>query len=75
MAGPATPAPSVIRPSELAPEEYPYSDGRVLMETDPHAHSIVAIRNQLQWHFERLGDIYVAGSMAVYYQEGGTALQ
>ena len=47
-------------------EEYPCSDGKVLMETDPHASSIVAMRNQLQRHFEARPDVYVAGSMAVY---------
>lgn len=71
MAGPATLVPSAIRPSELgAEEEYPYSDGKVLMETEPHANSIVAMRNQLQWHFEGVRGVYVAGSMAVYYRQG-----
>lgn len=58
------------RPAEVQLEEYPFSDGRVLMETDPHANSIVAMRNQLQWHFEARPDVYVAGSMAVYWREG-----
>ena len=40
------------------------------METDPHANSIVAMRNQLQWHFEARPDVYVAGSMAVYWRRG-----
>ena len=56
------------RPAEIQLEEYPFSDGRVLMETDPHANSIVAMRNQLQWHFEARPDVYVAGSMAVYWR-------
>ena len=58
------------RPVEVQLEEYPFSDGRVLMETDPHANSIVAMRNQLQWHFEARPDVYVAGSMAVYWRRG-----
>ena len=58
------------RPAEVQLEEYPFSDGRVLMETDPHANSIVAMRNQLQWHFEARPDVYVAGSMAVYWRQG-----
>lgn len=70
MAAPATPLNAAAGPSEVQPEEYPYSDGRVLMESDPHANSIVAMRNQLQWHFEARTDIYVAGSMAVYYRRG-----
>ncbi len=51
-------------------EEYPYSDGKVLMETDPHARSIVAMRDQLETHFKARQDVYVAGSMAVYYRQG-----
>ncbi|MDE0107694.1 MAG: Uma2 family endonuclease [Bryobacterales bacterium] len=58
------------RPPEVQLEEYPFSDGRVLMETDPHANSIVAMRNQLQWHFEARPDVYVAGSMAVFWRQG-----
>ena len=71
MAGTVTSVPSAIRPSELAAEEeHPCSDGKVLMETEPHANSIVAMRNQLQWHFEGVREAYVAGSMAVYYRQG-----
>ena len=40
------------------------------METDPHSGSIVAMRNQLQWQFEALPNVYVSGSMAVHYREG-----
>ena len=72
MADSATIAPPEIeiREAPTLSEEYPYSDGRVLMEADPHANAIVAMRNQLQAHFEGLADIYVAGSMAVYYSQG-----
>lgn len=70
MAATATLTHPLTVSTEVPLEEYPYSDGRVLMETDPHANSIVAIRNQLQWHFAGLRDVYVAGSMAVYYREG-----
>lgn len=70
MAATATLTHPLTVSTEVPLEEYPYSDGRILMETDPHANSIVAIRNQLQWHFAGLSDVYVAGSMAVYYREG-----
>ena len=73
MPGPVTAVRRATRPSEVRLEEYPYSDGRVLMETDPHADSIVAMRNQLQWHFEARPDVYVAGSMAVYWRQGDPA--
>ena len=55
-------------PKKIA--EYPYSDGRVLMEADPHANAIVEMRNKLRRHFADAGNIYVAGSMAVYFREG-----
>ena len=64
LALPKTSAPS----GEI--EEYPYSDGRILMEADPHANAIVEMRNKLRWHFAAVGNIYVAGSMAVYFREG-----
>ena len=73
MPGPVTAVRRATRQSEVRLEEYPYSDGRVLMETDPHASSIVAMRNQLQWHFEARPDVYVAGSMAVYWRQGDPA--
>ena len=50
--------------------EYPYSDGKVLMETDPHARSIIDMRDQLDTHFKAREDAYVAGSMALYYRQG-----
>ena len=54
MSAPATLTPPTIHSSGVAREvEYPYSDGQVLMDADPHANAIVAMRNQLQWHFER----------------------
>ena len=56
--------------SGQAEVEYPYSDGKVLMETEPHARSIVAMRYQLESHFMARTDAYVAGSMAVYYRQG-----
>lgn len=71
MSAPATLTPPTVGTSGVSREvEYPYSDGRVLMDADPHANAIVAMRNQLQWHFESLPSVYVAGSLAVFYREG-----
>ena len=71
MAAPASLVEPATRPSaELPEQKYPYSDGKILMETDPHARSIVAMRDQLDTHFEARADAYVAGSMAVYYRQG-----
>ncbi|MDE0261220.1 MAG: Uma2 family endonuclease, partial [Bryobacterales bacterium] len=58
-------------PSAGQPEvEYPYSDGKVLIEIDPHARSIIEMRNSLKMHFIDRADAYMAGSMAVYYRQG-----
>ena len=70
MGAPTTLLEPVTVPSAGQPQEYPYSDGKILMETDPHANSIVDMRYQLATHFEARQDVYVAGSMAVYYREG-----
>ncbi len=70
MVAPATFLEPVTRPAAGQPQEYPYSDGKILMETDPHATSIVDMRYQLATHFEARQDVYVAGSMAVYYRQG-----
>ena len=70
MAAPATLLDPVTGTAAGQPQEYPYSDGKILMETDPHADSIVDMRYQLKTHFEARQDVYVAGSMALYYREG-----
>ncbi len=70
MAAPGTLLEPVTGPAAEQPQEYPYSDGKILMETDPHANSIVDMRYQLATHFEARQEVYVAGSMAVYYRRG-----
>ncbi len=70
MAAPATLLDPVTGRAAEQPLEYPYSDGKILMETDPHANSIVDMRYQLKTHFEARQDVYVAGSMALYYRHG-----
>ena len=73
MAAPSTLLDAITDPAVGQPEEYPYSDGKVLMETDPHARSIIDMRDQLDTHFKARKDVYVAGSMAVYYRQGDRA--
>ena len=70
MAAPASLVEPRARASAELSEKYPFSDGKILMETDPHADSIVDMRIQLKAHFEARADAYVAGSMAVYYRQG-----
>ena len=73
MAAPSTLLETRTDPAAEQPEQYPYSDGKVLMETEPHARSIVAMRDQLETHFKAREDVYVAGSMALYYRQGDSA--
>jgi Uma2 family endonuclease len=70
MAAPSTLLEARTNPAAGQPVEYPYSDGKVLMETDPHARSIIDMRDQLETHFKARQDVYVAGSLAVYYRRG-----
>ena len=73
MAAPGTLVEAPTEPDAGQPVEYPYSDGKVLMETDPHARSIIDMRDQLDTHFKARQDAYVAGSMALYYRQGDPA--
>ncbi len=73
MAAPGTLVEALTEPDTGQPVEYPYSDGKVLMETDPHARSIIDMRDQLDTHFKARQDAYVAGSMALYYRQGDPA--
>ena len=73
MAAPSALVEAVAEPDAGQPVEYPYSDGKVLMETDPHARSIIDMRCQLDTHFKARQDAYVAGSMALYYRQGDPA--
>jgi len=73
MAAPSRLLDAHTDPAAGQAEEYPYSDGKVLMETDPHARSIIDMRDQLDTHFKARQDVYVAGSMAVYYRQGDRA--
>ena len=73
MAAPGALLDARTDPAAEQPVEYPYSDGKVLMETDPHARSIIDMRDQLDTHFKTRQDAYVAGSMALYYRQGDPA--
>ena len=73
MAAPGALLDARTDPAAGQPAEYPYSDGKILMETDPHARSIIDMRDQLDTHFKPRQDAYVAGSMALYYRHGDPA--
>ena len=61
MPAPVSAVRHATRPSAVALQEHPCSDGNVLTETEPHANSIVAMRDELQWRFEARPGVYAAG--------------
>jgi Uma2 family endonuclease len=52
---------------------YPESDGRPLGETDVHIDALIYLREALRDHFRDDPQIYVAGNMLLYYEEGNPA--
>ncbi len=49
---------------------YPESDGMPMGETDFHIAMIIYLREALQDYFRNEPDVYVAGDMFLYYEEG-----
>ncbi|MCK4472125.1 MAG: Uma2 family endonuclease [Anaerolineae bacterium] len=49
---------------------YPESDGKPLAETDTHIKLLIYLHEALADHFRGDPNIYVAGNLFVYYQEG-----
>lgn len=70
MADAATLVRPEARASTAQVDECPSSDGRIVMDADPHANAIVATRNQLQTRFEESPDVCAAGSLTVFYRQG-----
>ncbi len=58
---------------EAPPEEavtYPETDGRPMAETDEHASLLIYLREGLRDRFRDDPQVYVAGNLLVYYEEG-----
>jgi Uma2 family endonuclease len=49
---------------------YPESDGQPMAETDVHIDVLIYLREALKDHFRELPQVYVAGNMLLYYEEG-----
>jgi Uma2 family endonuclease len=49
---------------------YPESDGKPMGETDVHIDALIYLREALRDHFREDPQIYVAGNMLLYYEEG-----
>lgn len=56
----------VFRP----PVIYPYSDGEPMAETDTHINQLIYLREALSDYYRDDPNVYVAGNLFVYYQEG-----
>ena len=49
---------------------YPESDGKPMAETDIHADLLIYLREALKDYFRDDPNVYVAGNLFVYYEEG-----
>ncbi len=52
------------------PVYYPESDGEPMGETDVHIKQLIYLREALHDHFRNDPNVYVAGNIFVYYEEG-----
>jgi Uma2 family endonuclease len=52
---------------------YPESDGKPMGETDAHIDALIYLREALRDHFRDDLQMYVAGNMLLYYEEGSPA--
>src|SRR5215475_2297688 len=52
------------------PIHYPETDGKPMGETDVHIDALIYLREALKDHFRNAPQIYVAGNMLLYYEEG-----
>jgi Uma2 family endonuclease len=52
---------------------YPETDGKPMGETDMHIDAVIYLREALKDYFREALQIYVAGNMLVYYEEGDPA--
>ena len=62
-----------VRPPMFRPPRYiyyPESDGKPMAETDTHIKLLIYLREALADYFRDDPNVYVAGNLFVYYQEG-----
>src|ERR1700757_1155343 len=52
------------------PIHYPETDGKPIGETDVHIDALIYLREALRDHFRDAPQVYVAGNMLLYYEEG-----
>ena len=52
---------------------YPESDGKPMAETEVHIDALIYLREALKDYFRESPQVYVAGNMLLYYEEGNPA--
>jgi len=52
---------------------YPETDGKPMAETDVHIDTLIYLREALRDYFRDAPQVYIAGNMFLYYEEGNTA--
>jgi Uma2 family endonuclease len=57
----------------VQPIHYPERDGKPMAETDVHIDVLIYLREALKDHFRDEPQVYVAGNMLLYYEEGNPA--
>jgi Uma2 family endonuclease len=55
------------------PIHYPETDGKPMAETDVHIDVLIYLREALKDYFRDEPQVYVAGNMLLYYEEGNPA--
>lgn len=55
------------------PIVYPETDGKPMGETDVHIDALIYLREALKDYFREAPQVYVAGNMLLYYEEGNPA--
>ena len=56
-----------------APVDYPSADGRPVAESDHQFIPLTYAASRLRQHFRHRDDVYVAGNLLIYYEEGTQA--
>jgi len=60
-----------VSPNQLSTEiEYPDSDGKPMAESDQACNYLIYARNVLKIHFQSQSNVYVAGNLFIYYEQG-----
>jgi Uma2 family endonuclease len=57
----------------VQPIHYPESDGKPMAETEVHIDVLIYLREALKDYFRDAPQVYVAGNMLLYYEEGNPA--